>query len=222
LWHTYGVKEPKRKTPQEKKALSYERDRHTFAWHSDKGLRKARPKRKATANQEFRRRADGAGKGLLKTGEPANEESSVTNALVAFGMTKKRLRKIDSVPLSQAIAVKQWHRQIREGRKVRVTQREVEEAKSALAFISNMNKKDTLAFVDAITPIRLDSAGRRDLQQRSPALFNAVEWFGNCGLWRARRVLRSEKEWLDRIDNCTKKINRIIQERERIKRRGPA
>jgi hypothetical protein len=218
------MKETKRKTPQEKKALSYERDRHTQAWHTDKGLRIARRRRKATANQQFRRRADAELKDLLKAGEPADEETRVTNALVKSGLIKKRLRKILSAPLREAIARKQEGRRSGEERSVRQSQRDDENAKAAISFLGAMNKKTTLLFIDGLVSLRRDYSEFHKLKRSNPELGNAIEWARSWGWITAQtgRFARSNPEWATKLDTAIKNINRIAQETGRSKQRGPS
>jgi hypothetical protein len=210
------VRQPK--TPQEKKALSYKKDRHTFAWHSDKGLRKARPKRKASANQRYRRKADVRLQGLLKTAEPGNEDACVTNELLSSGLTRKRLSKILSCTLPEAIEVKQHRRQVREGRKVRVHQRQIEEAKSVASFLSKFNKQKALTLIDAIKLQRSEFAAFWKLRDSSPELFNTTQLLFSSGWspghFEALRLLGFDP---DRLNKLIKYINRIAAERERPK-----
>jgi hypothetical protein len=212
------VKPPK--TPQEKKALSYKKDRHTFAWHSDKGLRKARPKRKANANQQYRRKADVEVQGLLKTAEPGNEDACVTNDLLSSGLTKKRLRKIVSCSLREAIAYKQEGRIATEGRRVRRRQSQMEETRTAVAFLLRINKKEALALIDAIVLQRIAYGEFLKLRERNPELVNTAMWFWQYPWrWTARNLLRSDRERLNKLDECIKEIDRIVQVRVRANQR---
>lgn len=216
--HTTEVKQTK--TPQEKKALSYKKDRHTFAWSSDKGLRKARPKRKANANQQLRRRADVEVQGLVKTGEPADEDLCITNGLISTGRTRKRFQKILSCNLPEAIEVKQRRRQVREGRRVRQRQSQIEETKTAVSFLLRINKKEALALIDAIALRRLAYGEVLKLRERNPELVSTAEWFCQYHWrWTARNLLRSDRERLNKLDECIKEIHRIVQVRVRANQR---
>jgi hypothetical protein len=211
------VKEKQNKTPQEKKALSYKKDRHTFAWHSDKGLRKARPKRKATANQQFRRLADVTLHGLLKTAEPGSEDTCVTNERLSSGVTRKRLRKIDSVPLPEAIAVKQMRRRAREGRKARMHERQIKEAKTVVSFFMRLTKQEALTLVEINELRPSDFAKFLRLDKPNPELVRAALWFRDWthSVESARELLGFDKEWLKKLNECVKKVDRIRGEIER-------
>ena len=96
-----------RKTPQEKKRLSYERDRRNRYGQNAKASRRLIPLRKAKAKRSYRKRtnqilsAAAISADLLADNAPENRIA---------GVAKKRWQKAPDVPLKDAIkAKKEWH-----------------------------------------------------------------------------------------------------------------
>jgi len=209
----------KGKSPQEKKALSYEKDRRTFAWHSDKGLRIARHKRKATANRRTRRIVDAALDAVLRTGEAASEESGVTNALIREGLIKNPLSKISSVPLSRAIAIKHRNRQAAAGHNVRAREREAETARNVVSFLSGMSKGTTLGLISALESSSYDYM--RFEKWREPDIGRVARWIQNWsrGMIQTTRPLRNDPELASEFERCVARINRVAAQRGRTNRR---
>lgn len=105
----------RQRSPGEKKALSYAKDRRNCYRANDKASRKAIPLRKAKSHRADRRKAAGA----LATYETLDEETAALteNALVKDIGRTKRWAKSPDQPLADHIADQQVHRGHREGRK---------------------------------------------------------------------------------------------------------
>jgi hypothetical protein len=87
-----------RKTPQEKKALSYAKDRRNLYGENDKSSRKAIPLRKRLVNRANRHQVQQALAGAV--GAPDPEAVQVR----AQGKRPKRWRKWPDVPLAEVVA----------------------------------------------------------------------------------------------------------------------
>ncbi|MBO9402748.1 hypothetical protein [Shimia sp. R9_3] len=105
----------KRRSPQEKKSLSYERDRRDNYGENHKGSRKSVPKRKALANRSLRR----AGATMWEQNPEQGEDVFLQKSL-------KRFKKAPHQPLGDFIRTKEQARKTRFGAKVR---RQIEKAK---------------------------------------------------------------------------------------------
>ena len=99
----------RRRTPQEKKRLSYERDGRNSYWFTanDKASRKAIRRNKVAASRAVRRTAKRAA-----SGEPEDE------AALDVAM-KGRWRKVPDQPLGKHIAMQRFRRRISWGAKKR-------------------------------------------------------------------------------------------------------
>jgi hypothetical protein len=159
---------------------------------------------------------------VLRTGEAENEESGVTNALIRDGLIGNPLRKIISVPLSEAIVGKQEAREPREGRKVRAHERDAVAAGNVVLFLSGMSKATTLALIDALKLSSHDYVRFENVARRNPEIGRAARWIRNWsgGMIQATRPLRADPELAKIFERCVANINRIAEQRERTKRRG--
>jgi hypothetical protein len=72
-----------RRTPQEKKALSYAKDRRNIYRANDKASRRLIPIRKAEANRGIRRKVDGILRGVTSAADTEQVELIADNALSA-------------------------------------------------------------------------------------------------------------------------------------------
>ncbi len=101
------------KTPQEKKALSLEKDRRNSYGGNDKASRKSIPKRKAEVNRVYRRKVDS----ILKNTETAVDLDAVADV----GEDVKSIGRIDwkkdpDEPLGEVIARNLESREIHAGK----------------------------------------------------------------------------------------------------------
>ena len=105
----------RQRSPGEKKALSYAKDRRNCYGENDKASRKAIPLRKAKSHRADRRKAAGA----LAAYETLGEEAAALteNALVKDVGRFKRWQKAPDRTLGDHVAAKQALRAYREGRK---------------------------------------------------------------------------------------------------------
>jgi hypothetical protein len=105
----------RQRSPGEKKALSYAKDRRNSYRANDKASRKAIPLRKAKSHRADRRKAAGA----LAAYETFDEETAALteNALVNDTGRVERWAKCPDQALADHIADQQWRRAHREGRK---------------------------------------------------------------------------------------------------------
>lgn len=87
----------KEKTPQEKKELSYERDRRNTYGGNDKASRKLIPLRKAQANRSYRRKANGVLALAIEDGLE-NSDALETSARSSKG---ERWKKVPDQPLGE-------------------------------------------------------------------------------------------------------------------------
>jgi hypothetical protein len=108
----------KKKTPQEKKEASYDKDHYTFAWLSPRGFRKTWKKKKNYVNRVLRRKS----KGLLHEVEKSShnpEDDSFTAEAFRKGLIRKRVRKTGVVTVREKVEKKRDHREGRSDRKAR-------------------------------------------------------------------------------------------------------
>ena len=119
--------EKRRRSPAEKKALSYEKDRRNGYMANDKASRKGIPLSKAKGHRADRRKASSA----LSDYENLDEEEAdlVENALVNDVERIKRWKKSPDQSLRDHVETQQGRREFREGRKQWV-QKNVEDAKA--------------------------------------------------------------------------------------------
>ncbi len=102
------------KTPQEKKALSYERDRRNRYGQNAKASRKAIPLRKAKTKRANRKSANQILSAAPKTVDFLADDAPENKIA---GIRKKRWQKAPDVPLQDAIQAKKEWRVRRYGRK---------------------------------------------------------------------------------------------------------
>ena len=102
--------------PQEKKQLSYERDRRNCHGEHSKGSRKLIPLRKTKA-RKAQRRATTATLSAVPRSTDLLEDDSPENRIRGFH--HKRWRKVPDVPLGVAVAAKKKARSQRVGSKKR-------------------------------------------------------------------------------------------------------
>lgn len=93
-----------RKTPQEKKQLSLEKDRRYIYGESSKGSRKIIPKRKKWVNKDFRRRVKQIIEKELNTDDIEEIELGVSE------IKRKEWKKIPDAPLGEVIKNKKERR----------------------------------------------------------------------------------------------------------------
>ncbi len=86
-----GDHDPTRKTPQEKKALSYAKDRRNAYGQNNKASRKAIPACKSSENRKVRRNANQALSSINRLDEESAElsESSLNHDVGHAGVWKK-------------------------------------------------------------------------------------------------------------------------------------
>ena len=89
------------KTPQEKKRLSYEKDRRNNYGENDKASRKAIKKRKSWVNQSFRRTT----KQTLKHSLNADDEFENVDSKIKE-VKKKEWKKVPDIPLKEHLKKK--------------------------------------------------------------------------------------------------------------------
>ena len=87
----------KRKTPQEKKELSYAKDRRNIYGRNDKASRKLIPLRKAQANRSYRHKVNGVLALVIENGAE-DSDSLETSARSIMG---ERWKKIPDQPLGE-------------------------------------------------------------------------------------------------------------------------
>ena len=90
------------KTPQEKKALSYEKDCRNTYGENDKGSRKAIPKRKAEVNRVYRRKVNEVLGQVVELGS----ESAETLESTARNIKRKDWKKASDAPLGNVVQQK--------------------------------------------------------------------------------------------------------------------
>lgn len=99
------------KNPQEKKALSYERDRRNVYGQNSKASRKAIPARKASVRRAFRHETNQ----MLKTALRADgEEQLDTVEAKVISVARKRWRKCPDAPLKKIVSDRLARRDIQE------------------------------------------------------------------------------------------------------------
>jgi hypothetical protein len=108
----------KRKSPQEKKALAYERDHYVSAGESRHAFRKKWPKKKAMMNQIHRHRADQAIHQLEKLGDLDSIDSS------PIEVTAEQLRKVDPRKKLRKWGVMSLKKYVERNQEARVTRPE--------------------------------------------------------------------------------------------------
>ena len=108
---------PSRKTPQEKKALSYAKDRRNTFGESDKASRKAIPARKASESRKARRKANQGTSVITQLDEHSADllESSLVHDVERVG----GWRKDADEPLGEVVKRSIEARKTRIGRKLR-------------------------------------------------------------------------------------------------------
>ena len=98
-----------RKTPQEKKRLSYERNYVFFGVNNDKSSRKSWPARKARVNRDFRRKVNQA---LRTTSALEGDEAEAATR----NIQREKIRQWGKIPLGEAVRRDQTARVTRYGR----------------------------------------------------------------------------------------------------------
>lgn len=105
------------KSPQEKKAHSYTRDRRNNYGENNKAARKAIPRRKAIENRENRRKMKQEVSGIPRAEE---ERAEVAESSARHDITRvSGWTKTPDTPLATFVAQQQQRRLIRDGRKLR-------------------------------------------------------------------------------------------------------
>ena len=117
-----------RRTPQEKKALSYAKDRRNSYGENDKASRKAIPKRKAEVNRSYRRKIEGAMNEILSTNDP---EAMLEIADDASSIRRRDWKKAPDAPLGEVVEKKLKNRELHDGQGKTAR-------KSAQTFIENL------------------------------------------------------------------------------------
>jgi hypothetical protein len=98
-----------RRTPQEKKRLSYECDYVFFSVNNDKSSRKSWPAKKARVNQEFRRKVNQA----LRTSSALDHDEVET---AAKNIQREKIRQWGKISLGEAVQYDRAARATRHGR----------------------------------------------------------------------------------------------------------
>lgn len=106
-----NIMQKRKRTPQEKKQLSYSRDRRKPRTNSNKGPRKGVPHRKALSRRAVRR----SDKTALAKASGAEDFEVIDGARRSHEI--KRWRKWPGKPLSEHVAEQAWCRASRTGRK---------------------------------------------------------------------------------------------------------
>lgn len=111
------MSENRKKSPQEKKALSLERDRRNRYGENDKAARKAVPRRKALENRRSRHKSAQALNGVDRLDEAARDvvESSARHAVERVG----GWIKVPDRPLGEVVRAKLAGREGRANRRTR-------------------------------------------------------------------------------------------------------
>jgi hypothetical protein len=90
-----------RKSPQEKKALSYAKDRRDDYGENDKASRKNLPRKRARVHRANRHRAH---QELSEATGPADEQAAETAENALRGKRERKFRKAPDVTLAQYVA----------------------------------------------------------------------------------------------------------------------
>jgi len=104
----------RKRTPQEKKQLSYERDRRDAYGESDKGSRKAIPRRKREAVRAYRRATK---EPLSMKRSTIDRDAAEAVELRVLGVRRRGWRKFPDIPLGEYIKRQEAARRSRAGRK---------------------------------------------------------------------------------------------------------
>jgi len=125
----------KKKTPQEKKEVAYEKDHYAFPWVSPQGFRKTWKKKKNYRNRVVRRQA----KNILHAvqGQSLEEfgpQEELTSELFRKGLDRKRLYKDGVVNLREKVAAKKEGREGRRETRERKERRAAEYVAGIVAF----------------------------------------------------------------------------------------
>ncbi len=203
-----------RKSPQEKKELEYKRDRHEFAWHSDKGLRLARPRRKAGINRNYRHKADTVVRQVVKKDDLGNE-ADVSNELIANGIFRKRLWKVRPPTLKEAIAEKLKRRQQRESRKPIKIEKCYREGTSAIEALERMNAVESLKFL-ALLKSYSQHLFKKPSERDS--MWSTATWvlYLNQGEQSSRTFLDENPDWAQRYKKIMGRLDKL--ERKQLRR----
>lgn len=205
-----------RKSPQEKKELEYKRDRHEFAWHSDKGLPLARPRRKAGINRKYRHKADTAVRQVVKNDDLGNT-SDISNELIANGIFRRRLSKVPPPTLKEAIAEKLQRRQQRESRKPTKVEKCYREGTSAIEALERMDALESLKFLDLLKSYSQHIFKKPS--ERDP-MWSTATWvlYLNQGEQSSRTFLDENPDWASRYAKIMGRLHKL----ERKQLRGGA
>ncbi len=104
-----------RKTPQQKKALSYEKDGRNCYGENSKSSRKNIPKARARTHRAYRKRVRQALHGELTAALPDQLEQREVDAISA---RRKEWKKVPDIPLAQHVVEQAVGRRTRENKKV--------------------------------------------------------------------------------------------------------
>lgn len=134
---------PEQKSPQEKKALSYARDRRNTYGENDKASRKAIPARKAGENRKVRRKAGHALAVIERLDEGSAEvvESSLGHDMERVG----GWTKAPDTPLGDYVAKQKGRAERRIGSNARV-RAEVERQRAAPGFDGSISFGSDIRF----------------------------------------------------------------------------
>jgi len=96
----------------------------------------------------------------------------------------------------------------------------MEETQTAVSFLLRIDKKEALALIDALVLQRIAHGEFLKLRERNPELANTAKWFWQYQWrWTARSLLRSDRERSNKLDECIKEIDRIVEVRVRTNQR---
>ncbi|MEO0871334.1 MAG: hypothetical protein AAFY19_05140 [Pseudomonadota bacterium] len=140
----------RRRSPQEKKALSYAKDRRNSYGENDKASRKNIPRSKARGHRSLRRRAASSLNRYEVLGE--DEAALTENELVSDLDRKQRWQKSPDRPLSDHVTEQTARRQYRDGRKFWYKKNKTKaEAEGSVGFMSSWNSSEDKSFFVAMS-----------------------------------------------------------------------
>ncbi|MEM7689704.1 MAG: hypothetical protein AAF291_11850 [Pseudomonadota bacterium] len=140
----------RRRSPQEKKALSYAKDRRNCYGENDKASRKNIPRRKAKGHRSLRRRAASSLSRYETLGE--DEAALKENELVSDLNRKQRWRKSPDRPLADHVSEQAAKRQYRDGRKAWYKKNMAKaEAEGSVGFMFSWGGSEGGSFFLAVT-----------------------------------------------------------------------
>ena len=139
-----------RKSPQEKKALEYEKDHFTFGWNSSRFFPKTWRRKKKQANRQYRRKSE-ALLGQNKVGITGVDVELLADDLSAArfqrSVSRKRLHKTGTVTLNEKVKRKLEKRTLAENRKNDSRRHYEQQVAQAVQFLTSLDGKELEAAV---------------------------------------------------------------------------